>query len=96
MEPDSVLRLNQTAGAVVVHVRSSLVYRGRIVPLGSGAPNLLVDYQGSGPAIVEGAFTGAFLAPNATLLLARVNAGPHRGVFAARRVELAASAVVRR
>lgn len=96
LEPDSVLRLNQTDGPVVVHVRNSLVYRGKIAPVGGGVPNLVVDYQGSGAAIVEGAFAGALVAPNATLLLARVSAGPHRGIFAARRVELAASALVQR
>ena len=74
-------------GPLVIYVETSLHVFGSIVPSG-GASELFLGFAGDSSVILEKAFSGTFLAPNATLTLASLaNAGPgqqaqgHQGAF---------------
>jgi hypothetical protein len=87
MEPDSVLRIDNSAGPVMIHIRSEFLYRGGIVETVPSSPNVLFAYVGSTPVHIERAFRGTLVAPNADVLI-NGTATTHLGAIFGRRVEL--------
>jgi hypothetical protein len=78
---------NTASGPLVMYVQTSLHLYGSIVPSG-GPSTLLLGYAGTSSLILESAFSGTFVAPNAAVTLASLaNAGPgqqalgHLGAF---------------
>jgi len=69
LEPQSVIELNQAAGPVTVYSAQRLIYRGTTVVTGGGTPDWLVGVLGQEDTVIEAAFTGALLVPNARLTL---------------------------
>lgn len=88
LEPGSRIIVDESAGPVVILVQSSLVFRGTITtPLGAVA-TVFLGYTGTSPVVLETAFNGAFVAPNASVSLGAGTSLSFRGQFVARNFEL--------
>lgn len=88
IEPGAILRLNQTAGAVLIHVHTSLVYRSAITVQGGGQPDVLLAYFGTAATFLEAPLTGAVIAPNATLTIGpTIGGAAYVGTFFAKSIE---------
>jgi hypothetical protein len=83
IESAGTVRLDQSAGPVIIYMTNTLTLRGSIVSLSGAAPDLLLGYLGTTPVFVESLFNGAIIAPFTTLTLRAVT-GIHTGFFAAK------------
>jgi hypothetical protein len=88
LEPQSTLTLDGSAGAIVVNVRSELVFRGTVPNRQAAAPKALFAYFGSTLVSVDAPFAGTLVAPNATVKLESLNGATHYGAFFGKNVEL--------
>lgn len=83
---DGKLVLDDSSGAVLVFVRSSVSFRGKV--LGPQASErFLVAYVGSQPVTIDAPFAGSVLAPDALLRLSPVDGSGHDGSFFAKSIE---------
>ncbi|MGK3958976.1 hypothetical protein WMF38_38705 [Sorangium sp. So ce118] len=88
MEPQSIARLDTSAGPVIVYVREALDFKGGVQIVGPDS-SFFLAYLGTGTISIESRFNGTIVAPTATLRLAPVGSPGHRGSFFAQRVEAA-------
>jgi hypothetical protein len=96
LEPGARLRLDQSTGPVLVHVKSGLTYRGAVTTADGAAPNLLIGYFGSDSAFFEAPLQGAVIAPLGTIVLGPVPAGKaFVGTFFGRNLEIRADTSIR-
>ena len=84
----ATLSIDQTAGPVRLYVKSTLDYKGRVVSKGGADTDLFLGYFGTNPVLFQGPMSGAVVAPNGKLTFGRTDAGPHRGSFFARDIEV--------
>lgn len=88
LEPQSELRIDDSAGPVRLYVEDNLVFRGAILRAAGAAPaDVLVTVLGQSPIYLESAFHGFFFAPNASVEVRRTQAA-HSGVVFAHSVDL--------
>jgi DNA-binding protein YbaB len=88
LEPDSKVWLDQTAGPVIVYVKTSFTYRGEFKVADNSFPRLFIGYLGMSTAIVERVFRGTLSAPSAKISLASV-AQNYEGAFHGKDIEIA-------
>lgn len=95
LEPQSRIVVDDSAGPVLLSVRDTLLFKGKIEALSSLHPAIRVAYAGSNAVVLETAFAGTFLAPNASLRLGTPTA-PARyvGSFYAKDLEVSPDSVV--
>ena len=88
LEPQAVLVVpSATAQNVQIFVRDNVIYRGRTATASGALAALLLGYTSSNQITIEREFTGAIIAPNATLNLQSLNnQGAYNGGFFARQV----------
>jgi hypothetical protein len=93
LEPSATLRVDDSAGPVVIVVDGSFMFRGSIAD-SSGAPkndsDLLVIARSEQMFPIEARFAGSIYAPNGQLVLGTVPAPGHIGSFIARDIEVRA------
>jgi hypothetical protein len=88
------VKLDQTAGPIVIYTTSGVTLRGTFAPLsGSAPPDLAIVHLGTSPIVVESLFNGAIVAPFASLTLRSLTLA-HTGFFAAKDAILDAGAKV--
>ena len=92
LEPNSEARLPAGSAAVIVNVRSSIIYRGRLLVPGGGDASLLLLYVGTAPVVLEAGFNGFYVGMGASLQL--TGGQSHRGAFFARDVTVTPDVVV--
>jgi hypothetical protein len=80
------------SGVVVVYVHSSMTFHGSVVASVGGAPQLLLGYFGSQSLVVDAAFSGTLIAPNAPVTLA--DSAVFRGVLLAHDIAIQPSATI--
>lgn len=81
LEPQATVTLDNRAGPIVVYVGSNLILRGTVVLLGSPS-NFAIVYEGANAVNVETApWSGALIAPYATLRLAAMGTRQFKGQF---------------
>jgi hypothetical protein len=83
MEPDSTIKLDKTAGEILIRIKSSFVYRGQFVDLAAAFAGAIVVYHGDRTVTLERRFEGTLIAPRAKLDIEKVKGG-HEGAFFAR------------
>ncbi|WP_438039397.1 hypothetical protein [Sorangium sp. So ce128] len=88
MQPQSIARLDTSAGPVIVYVRQLLDFKGGVQIVGPDS-SFFLAYLGTGTVSLESAFNGTIVAPSATLRLAPVGSPGHRGSFFGQTVEAA-------
>jgi len=89
LEPQSRLVIDDTNGPVRISVRDTVLYKGHIQSAGSSHPAVRFVDVGTSLVVLESAFTGTFLAPNASVRLATLPAGEsHIGAFYGKSLEL--------
>jgi hypothetical protein len=69
VEHDATVRLDDTAGPVIVYVRDEAVLRGEVRSTGGGDPRLRFVYEGSHSLRLHAPFSGTAVAPHGTLEL---------------------------
>ena len=94
IEPNGRIRLDDTAGAIIVHVRQTFDFKGILARTRPGHPDLLVGYVGANSAFLGATFRGTLLAPNAEINLATVGPAGHEGAFFGKTVRVAADVKV--
>jgi hypothetical protein len=72
LEAQARFVIDDSAGPVFISVRDTLLYKGLIQSQSGKHPALRFAYVGTQAATLETAFSGTFLAPNATIRLATV------------------------
>jgi len=87
LEPQSVLKLDDAAGAVRLFVDASFTFRGSVVSTTGEPPTLLVVQFGSTPVVLDASFKGTVMAPNAAIVLGP-GAQPHEGAFFGKSLEV--------
>lgn len=87
IEPQAVLRLDTSAGPVVMYVRGSVIFRGQLVNVAGPASDFLIVSFGTGYVTLESPFTGSILVPNGTLYMNTVTGG-YRGAFYAQTMQV--------
>ncbi|MBN2717486.1 MAG: hypothetical protein JXX14_16670, partial [Deltaproteobacteria bacterium] len=87
VEPQAVLKIDDSNGPVIVLISDSFAYSGSVVSQSAGDPQLFVGFAGS---LVElySAFKGTLFAPNATVNMAGLPAGEHQGSVFANQLKL--------
>ncbi|MGK4003563.1 hypothetical protein WMF31_13115 [Sorangium sp. So ce1036] len=88
MQPQSIARLDTSAGPVIVYVRELLDFKGGVQIVGPDS-SFFLAYLGTGTVSIESAFNGTLVAPSATLRLAPVGSPGHRGAFFGQTVDAA-------
>lgn len=88
LEPQAKLRVNTTAGPVIIYVRDFLDFKGKIEKTGPTG-SFLLGYFGTSQISLEAPFDGTLVAPSAALRLAPVGTPGHRGSFFARQIDAA-------
>lgn len=89
IEPQATVVLDQSAGPVVLVVKSSVIDRGQFVTPTGAPANVLLYYFGTNALRLEAAVRGTVIAPNAFLGLAASNS-TYLGSFFGKDVEVAA------
>ena len=92
-EAGSSLRIDDTAGVVILYVSNFTAWRGVMSSVTGKPPDFFLGHLGTQLIVADTPFNGALVAPSATLAL-RAVAGGHTGFFAAKQIELDANAVV--
>ena len=85
LESQASITLDESAGPIVLYVKSSLIYRGNVT--GGTADRLLLVYLGGQAVALETSFHGTFVAPGASVRLG-VGGTPHSGAVFARDVQV--------
>jgi hypothetical protein len=80
IEPQAILRLDMSAGPIVMYVRGSVTFRGQLVNVAGSESDFLIVSFGTDDVILESQFTGSILVPNGTLYMNSVSGG-YRGAF---------------
>ena len=94
IEPNAKLSLTQTAGPILVYVRTSLIYHGAIVTSPTGStPDFLLGYFGTGAVTADSTFSGTLVALSAAVTLRAVTGG-HAGAFFAKSFVIDANTVI--
>ncbi len=88
LEPQSTLKLDTSAGPIIVNVKNELIFRGSVESRASVASKALFAYLGSNLVSLDAPFAGTLLAPNATIKAESLNGATHYGAFFGRDVEL--------
>lgn len=89
LEPQATLVINDSAGPVTLDVRNTLLYKGSIRSTTGSHPAFRLLYVGANQPAIETAFTGTFIAPNASVRLATpADHSPYVGSFVARELEV--------
>jgi|GEM_PF-5901408 len=84
IEPQAIIGLTTTGGPVVVYLSGALTFRGSILDRQDRA-DFLVVALGPSPVVIDSAFTGTIVAPQAPLTLATAT---HAGAFFARDIDV--------
>jgi hypothetical protein len=90
IEQGGRLVLDDAAGLVQVRLKTSFTFRGAVSSQLGTPPKLLLGYFGTDQAVIESAFNGTVIAPNAPLVFGGPPNLVFRGVFFAKSVELRA------
>lgn len=95
LEPQSRIVIDDSAGPVLISVRDTLLFKGKIEALSGQHPSIRVAYAGTSAVVLETAFAGTLLAPNASLRLGTPTA-PARfvGSFYAKDLEVSPDSIV--
>ena len=93
LESGSKIILEQTAGPVLIYVRTSAIFRGAFSATSGAAPDLLVGYLNTTEVIVDAPFAGTIVAPSAKITLHSVTGG-HAGAFFGRNIEVSSNTTV--
>ena len=88
LEPQSTLKLDTSAGPVIVNVKNELIFRANVESRSSVAAKALFTYLGATLISVDAPFAGTLIAPNATIKLESLNGATHYGAFFGRNVEV--------
>lgn len=94
VEPQATLEMLNNDGPVILHIRDGLTYRGSITELDPTTPNVLFTIAGQRDVVLESAFRGTILAPEARILLGTSSVG-HLGAFIGRSVEVGPWTMIR-
>jgi hypothetical protein len=86
MEPESTLRLDTSAGPIVVYVTGTIIFRGSIVQDTGPEGALMLAELGDADVFVERAFSGTIVAPYAGLTLGSTVPMTMRGWFYGQRL----------
>jgi hypothetical protein len=90
VEPQAEIALNTSGGPVVIYVRDTLMFRGKLSGSISSS-TLLIGYFGSQTALLEAPMTAMVVAPNAQIVLGTGSPQRFVGRYFARNIELRAS-----
>lgn len=85
-DAESILEVASGGEPVILYIRSSMTTRAMIF-LNNSPGDFLIGYLGTGTADLDSPFSGTVVAPNATIRLAPLNGGQHRGSFFGKRIE---------
>jgi hypothetical protein len=94
LEPLARLEVDESAGPVVIFVKSSLIYRGSIVTPANVLATIFLGYTGTQAVTLEAPFNGTFVAPNASLMLGVDTSIQFRGQYVAKTFELRPDSVI--
>jgi hypothetical protein len=95
LEPPSRLELDQTAGPVLLYVRTSIIDRGQIVSIAGTADGFVLGYAGTSPMVLETPFlAGTVIAPNAGITIASLGATAFTGQLFAKDIDVRPDATV--
>jgi hypothetical protein len=95
LEPQSRIVVDDSAGPVLLSVRDTLLFKGKIQAESGLHPALRLAYAGTAPVVLESPFAGTLLAPNASLRLATLTApARHVGSFYAKDLEVSPDVTV--
>ena len=93
LEPQARFVLDDAAGAVLLNVKTNLLWKGAVQSLSGAHPAFRLAYVGTNAAVIETAFAGTLIAPFASIRLATV-ATPHVGAFYAKHLEVSPDCTV--
>jgi len=89
LEPQSRLNLNQSAGAIQLFVKTSVIDRGDITPAGGVADAFLLGYAGTASLTVERPFpAGTIVAPSAAVIIGSLGSTAFRGQLFAKDIQI--------
>lgn len=95
LEPQARIVVDDSAGPVLISVRDSLLFKGKFEALSGQHPALRLAYAGTAAVVLESAFAGTLLAPNASLRLATIiPPARHVGSFYAKDLEVSPDVTV--
>jgi hypothetical protein len=95
LESSSKLFVDSSHGPVFVYIASAIIYRGAEKDPNGAIPSLFVGYFGTTQAVLESAYNGVFLAPNAPLHLQNPQPTTNIGTFYAQSVQVDPSETIR-
>ena len=97
IQPDSTLIVDDTEGAVQLHVGGTFIYTGRIQPtLLNRSPQLVIVYHGTRLMQMHTAFKGVFVAPSAEVVInSGSKEGGHEAMFYGKQVLVQPKTVIR-
>lgn len=93
IEPQAVLLLDKRNGPIALYVADSVIYRGSLLDQGGNPDDFFIGYAGTQAVFLGGSFRGAFVAPNADLVLTTVPGG-FTGSFYAHDIEAQARVTI--
>ncbi|HEY3499403.1 MAG TPA: C-type lectin domain-containing protein, partial [Polyangiaceae bacterium] len=86
-EPNALVKIDNTAGPVVIYVRSQFTFKGPFVD--EARPGqVLVGYLGTQVAFLQAPFLGTMVAPNGEIELHRPTSSKHQGAWFAKQLEV--------
>ncbi len=95
VEPEAHLRVNTTAGPVIIYVKDTLRLNVGLERIAGPRGQVLFGYLGQQPALFEEAIVGSVVAPNSTIELRRPASGlPFEGSFFGKAVHVFSDATV--
>ncbi|MBN2530892.1 MAG: hypothetical protein JXR76_31185, partial [Deltaproteobacteria bacterium] len=86
IEPDATLEIDDSQGPVVLMIRDTFMYKGKVTSVNYDFPHWFVGFAGTSSVFLEKSFSGIIFAPRANVVLATVSNG-HRGSFFANNIE---------
>jgi hypothetical protein len=80
LEPQSKLNLDQSAGAVLLYVRTSIIDRGQIASVAGTAGAFVLGFAGTSAVVIETPFlAGTVIAPNGSVTIGSLGATAFTG-----------------
>jgi hypothetical protein len=94
LEPGAKLNLNQSAGAIRLYVKNSIIDRGAIATTAGTASGFVLGYAGTSTFFVQSPFpAGTVIAPNASVVVTSLGPTAFAGQLSAKDIEVQPDAV---
>ncbi len=95
IESGATLTVDDSAGPIILNIRSQWAFRGKEVIVSTAFPNFFIGYNGAGDASVETALRASVVSPRGKLVLGQTDGLVFEGTFLAKSIEVRPGTIIR-